>query len=131
MLWTKFAWKFLNHVILVFSYYHSFEMGIVLNSFKHFNPLHQRILCAKFVEIGPVDFWEDQNMKSVQQQQQQQPNWQTTDNFRSEKLTWAFWFIWINNTLCDHHLKFSFFLVIVMTIQDKTKSSRNTEFSVA
>lgn len=31
MLWTKFAWKFLNHVILVFSYYHPFEMGIVLH----------------------------------------------------------------------------------------------------
>ena len=31
MLWIKFAWKFLSHVILVFSYYHPFEMGIVLH----------------------------------------------------------------------------------------------------
>ena len=55
MLWTKFAWKFFNHVILVFSFYHPLEMGMVL----HLNisiPFIKGYIVPSFLEIGPVVF---------------------------------------------------------------------------
>ena len=59
------------------------------------NPLHQRMLCAKFGWNRPSGSGEeDQNVKSLcclkQQQRQQRQQRQTTNKFWSEKLTWAF-----------------------------------------
>ena len=48
------------------------------------NPLHPRMLCAKFGWNWPSGSGEeDKNVKSVRQRR-------TKDKFRSEKLTWAF-----------------------------------------
>ena len=114
--WIPFIWDALNQVCLKNFKPCNFSIFLLSSlrnghspSFKHFNPLHQKILCAKFCWKWPSGFWEHQNMKNVQQQP---PHWQTTvtDKFSSERLTWAFWFRWINNTLWDHHLKFAFFL---------------------
>ena len=62
------------------------------------NPLHPRMLCAKFGWNWPSGSGEeDENVKSLrqqwQQQQRQRQQWRqrrTTDKFWSEKLTWAF-----------------------------------------
>ena len=52
------------------------------------NPLHPRMLCAKFDWNWPSGSGEeDENVKSLRQRQQRR---RTTDKFWSEKLTWAF-----------------------------------------
>ena len=49
------------------------------------NSHHPRMLCAKFGWYWPSGSWEeDENVKSLQ------TDGRTTDNRRSEKLTWAF-----------------------------------------
>ena len=56
-----------------------FEKGVALY-FKKLNPLHPRMLCAKFGWNWHSGSWEeDENVKSLE-----------TDYRRSEKLTWAF-----------------------------------------
>ena len=59
------------------------------------NPLHPRMLCAKFGWNWPSGSGEeDENVKSLRQRRQQQRRQRqrrrTTDKFWSEKLTWAF-----------------------------------------
>ena len=54
------------------------------------NPLHPRMLCAKFGWNWPSGSGEeDENVKSLRQRQRQQRR-RTTDKFWSERLTWAF-----------------------------------------
>ena len=61
---------------------------------KNLNPLHPRMLCAKFGWnwlSGSGE--EDEYVKSLRQHQQQQPGQRrrlTTDKFWSKQLTWAF-----------------------------------------
>ena len=52
------------------------------------NPLHLRMLCAKFGWNWPTGSGEDENVKSLRQQLRRKRR--TTDKFWSEKLTWAF-----------------------------------------
>ena len=55
------------------------------------NPLHPRMLCAKFGWNWPCGSGEqDENVKSLQRQQRQRRRRRTMDKFWSEKLTWAF-----------------------------------------
>ena len=52
------------------------------------NPLHPRMLCAKFGWNWPSGSGEeDENVKSLRQRRRRR---RTTDKFWSEKLTWAF-----------------------------------------
>ena len=61
----------------------------------NFNPLHPRMLCAKFGWNWPSGSGEeDDNVKSLRQRQQRR---QTTDKFWSEKLTWALGSEWAKN----------------------------------
>ena len=53
------------------------------------NPLHAKVLCAKFGWNWLCRSWdEDENVKSLRQRRQQRRR--TTVKFWSEKLTWAF-----------------------------------------
>ena len=60
---------------------------------KNLNPLHPRMLCAKFGWNWSSGSWEeDENVKSLQTdgQTDRRTDNQTTDDRWSEKLTWAF-----------------------------------------
>ena len=104
--WIPSIWDALNQICLKIFKPCNFSIFLLSSlrnghgpSFKHFNPLHQRIHCAKFPWNWPSGFWEDQNMESVQQHQQQP----------TDKSDQKFWFRWINNTSWDHHLNLHFF----------------------
>ena len=81
--WLKFAqwfWRrrfcnFVNEFLLFGNYLH-LKKGEALHLLKNLNPLHLRMLCAKFGwKMGKVNSQTDR---------------QTADNRRSEKHTWAF-----------------------------------------
>ena len=98
MLCAKFGWNWPSgsgeEDFLVLSMY--FRYFLIISpwkragpfTFTNLNPLHPRMLCAKFGW-----YWlcgsgeEDENVKSLRRRQLQR---QTTDKFWSEKLTWAF-----------------------------------------
>ena len=102
MIYAKFGWNwpsgsgeedFLNLSI----YFHNFA---IISPWKragpfiwtNLNPLHLRMLCAKFGwnwSTGSGE--EDENVKSLQRRRRQRHRRRrTTDKFWSEKLTWAF-----------------------------------------
>ena len=105
MICAKFGWNwltgsgeedFLNFVNFFFRYF------LIISPWKrvgpffwtNLNPLHPRMLCAKFGWNWPSGSWEEvENRKSLQtggQMDIRQTHRQTTDERRSEKLTWAF-----------------------------------------
>ena len=53
------------------------------------NPHHPRMLCANFGWNWPSGSREDENVKSLRQQQRRQWRRRKTDKFWSEKLTWS------------------------------------------
>ena len=90
MLWAKFSWNwssgsgedvfsnFIN-VYSLYRYYPPMENGTVLRLRTLIFPLHKDVLCH---------VWLDENVKSLQKGRR--TDRQTTDNRRSENLTWAF-----------------------------------------
>ena len=102
MLCAKFGWNWLSgsgeEVVLIASMY--FHYFVIISPWKrarpfiwtNLNPLHPRMLCAKFGWNWPSGSGEeDENVKSLRRQRQrQQRQRRPTDKFWSEKLTWAF-----------------------------------------
>ena len=81
-----------------------FRYFVIISPWKRASPFiwtiwnshHKRMLCAKFGWNWPGGSWEEvKNRKSIPDAQTDRQNdrrtdWQTTDDRRSEKLTWAF-----------------------------------------
>ena len=107
MLCAKFGWNWISgsaeEDFLILSMY--FLYFVIISPWKrawpfiwtNLNPLHPRMLCAKFGWNWPSSSGEeDENVKSLQTDRQTD-RWtdgrmdgQTTDDRWSEKLTWAF-----------------------------------------
>ena len=77
------------------SFLYNFNIFAIISPWKrlwpfiwtNLNPIHPRMLCAKFGWNWPSGSWEeDENVNSLRQRQRRR----TTDRFWSEKLTWAF-----------------------------------------
>ena len=95
--WLKFALWFWRKRFL--NFINVFSLFVIISPWKrvgpfilkNLNPLHQRMLCAKFGWNWPNgSLEEDENVKSLRQQiQWQQRRWKT-DKFWSEKISWAF-----------------------------------------
>ena len=103
MLCAKFDWNWTGgsgeEDFLILSMY--FSYFVIISPSKKvgpfiwtiLNPLHPRMLCAKFGWYWPSGFGEeDENVKSLQTDGQTdgRTDRQTTDDRWSEKLTWAF-----------------------------------------
>ena len=100
MLFAKFDWNWPSgsgeedYLILSMC----FRYFVIISPWKragpfiwtNFNPLHPKMLCAKFWSSGSGE--EDENVKSLQTDGHTdgQTDRQTTDDRWSEKLTWAF-----------------------------------------
>ena len=78
----------LVHVFSLFGNYLPLEKDVAF-ILTNLNPNHPRMLCSKCDWNWPSGSWEeDENVKSLQTDGQTEGR--TTDNRRSEKLTWAF-----------------------------------------
>ena len=81
---------------MYFCYFVIISLGKEPFIWTNLNPLHPRMLCAKFGWNWPSGSGEeDENVKSLwqclqQRQRQHQGQPRTTDKFWSEKLNWAF-----------------------------------------
>ena len=95
--WRRRFFNFVN-VFSLFWNYLPLEKGRALHLIN-LNPLHSRILCAKFGWNWLSGFWEVENRTSLQTDSRKDrlTDRQTTDDKWSKKLTWAFSSGWAKN----------------------------------
>ena len=94
--WLKLAqWFWRRRLFISSMYFHYLCNYLPLEKagpfiWTNLNPLHPRMLCAKFGWNWPSGSGEeDENVKSLRQLRRQKRR-RTTDKFWTEKLTWAF-----------------------------------------